>query len=106
LASLAFTFSVMKRTLWIRLSRDARSGDSRDTRSCLMGARTFASSALISLRNRDWSASSWTIRSRCWATRFSESSLAWTSGVGPCLQATAATSAIGSQARRAAERLV
>src|SRR5438034_10946364 len=62
--SSSFTRVVMYRIFWMSVSRDARSGDSPDTLSARAGTFTRASSRLISLTRRVFSATSCINRSR------------------------------------------
>src|SRR2546422_2351146 len=97
----------MKRIFWTMVSRDARSGDSAaPTFSRFDGTATVASSLLISLTRRVFSATS------CIKRSFSDdacdrlSILACTSGEGPCLHPAATSSARGSHAALVASRLL
>src|ERR1051325_10746625 len=90
----------------MRVSRDARSGDSLDTLSFLGGTAAFASSALISLTKRVFSATSATRRSFCDDAWDRLSILACVSGDGPCLQLRATMRAIESHAPFVIRRLL
>src|SRR5881409_2369076 len=80
------------------------SGDSPDTLSARAGTFTRASSRLISLTRRVFSATSCINRSR-WDDAWDRLSMrACTSGDGPCLHPAAMSSAIGSHAPRARRR--
>src|SRR2546426_3988060 len=86
------------------VSRDARSGDSPDTLSARAGTFTRASSRLISLTRRVFSATSCINRSR-WDDAWDRLSMrACTSGDGPCLHPAATRSAMGSHAPRTRRR--
>src|SRR3979409_1029618 len=88
----------------MRVSRDARSGDSPDTLSWRAGTFTLESSRLISLTRRVFSATSCISRSR-WDDAWDRlSSRACTSGDGPCLHPAATSSAMGSHAPRTRRR--
>src|SRR5205809_8028023 len=90
----------------MRVSRDARRGDSLDTFSFLGGTAAFASSALISLTKRVFSAISSPRRSFCDDACDRLSILACVSGDGPCLQLSATMSALESHAPFATRRLL
>src|SRR5207245_6703693 len=105
-ADIALTWVGTERILCSRLSRDARSGDSAVILSAFAGTLAFASSRLISLTRRVFSATSCIRRSRSLDACDRLSIRACTSGVGPCLHPAATSRASGSHATLTAGRLV
>src|SRR5438034_4537089 len=106
LGSRSLTRDVMKRIFATIVSREARNGDSAaPTFSRFDGTATAASSLLISLTSRVFSATSCIRRSLSADAWDRLSILACASGEGPCLQPAAMSRARGSHAAPAARRL-